>query len=264
MVKAEGSRFPSFFNSVQNRPGDFFAVFAPEFARLNLLALDTSTPRATLALTRGETRLAGSDATATGGRHGRNLIPEIRALIQSANLTPREIDAIAVGLGPGSYTGLRVGITAAKTLAFALGKPLVTIDSFTAIARNAPPEARQIHVVADAQRGDLYLTRFTRGTLGEPPVSLGALAVVEMTAWAAELPAGAWVLGSALNRLRLTWPARISLGTAEQGYPSADALILLGRAAVEAGRWADPHSLEPAYIRRSAAEDQWDKLETKP
>ena len=263
-VKAEGSLRHDFFGSTTRRLARFPTIFAPEFPRLNLLALDTSTPRATLALARGNTRLARSSEASTGGRHGRNLIPELSTLIRSAGLTPRDLDAIAVGLGPGSYTGLRVGITAAKTLAFALGIPLVTIDSFAAIARNAPPEARLIHVVADAQRGDVFLTRFACGAAGEPPASLGPIAVIEMTAWAATLPAGTRVLGSALDRLRVTWPAEITLGTAEQGQPSADALIELGHEAVEAGRWADPHSIEPAYIRRSAAEDQWDKRGTKP
>ena len=188
----------------------------------------------------------------------------MKILIQSAGLTPRDLDAIAVGLGPGSYTGLRVGITAAKTLAFALGKPLVTIDSFTAIARNAPPEVRLIHVVADAQRGDIFLTRFARGVSGESPARLGPIAVIEMTAWAESLPTGTRVLGTSLERLRVTWPADITLGTAEEGQPAADALIELGWEAFETGRWADPYSIEPAYIRRSAAEDQWDKLGTKP
>ena len=232
---------------------------------MNLLALDTSTPRAALALAHaGALHVPDGDSPDRGGRHGRALLPEIHALLRTGGLAPRDLDAIAVGLGPGSYTGLRVGITAAKVLAFALGKPLVAIESFTAIAWNAPVTARSIHVVADAQRGDVYLARFRRDEPDGFPTSLGPLAVVEMTAWAAALELDTWVLGSALDRLRVTWPAGITLGTVEDGQPSPRALIDLGRAAVEAGRWADPRSLEPAYIRRSAAEDQWDQLGMKP
>ena len=231
---------------------------------MNLLALDTSTPRATLALARGDTHFVSPFEPPTDGRHGRNLISSLKILIQRAELTPHDLDAIAVGLGPGSYTGLRVGITAAKMLAFALGKPLVAIDSFTAIARNAPPDAQLIQVVADAQRGDIYLTRFAREAPMESPQSLGSIAVVEMISWAASLAAGTWVLGSSLGKLRIEWAAGVTLGNAEEGHPSGDALIALGQDAVKAGRWADPRTIEPAYIRRSAAEDQWDQLGTKP
>ncbi len=236
---------------------------------MNLLAIDTSTPRAVLALLRGDDSWhdhRGDPPSSGGGgsgRHGRGLLPEIAALLASAGLAPRDLDAIAVGLGPGSYTGLRVGITAAKMLAFALGKPLVSIDSFTAIARNAPATARTIAVVADAQRGDLYLTWFERGATDQSPTNLGPIAVVEMTAWAAALAPGTWVLGSGLDRLRIDWPAGIHLGTVEQGYPTGRSLLDLGQAAVESEQWVDLAALEPLYVRRSAAEDQWDRIGTK-
>lgn len=231
---------------------------------MNLLALDTSTTRATLALSRGEEvheRLGPS--AATGGRHGRNLLPEVADLLGAAGLKPRDLDALAVGLGPGSYTGLRVGVTAAKTLAFALGVPLVALDSFAAVARNAPIDARSVHVVADAQRGDLYLTRFARDEDAAPLASLEPIRVVAMAAWAAGLPPGTWVLGAALDRLRLVWPEGVLRGDDAAGQPSGAALIELGRAAVQARRWADPASVEPTYVRRSAAEDQWDRREVR-
>jgi len=250
MVKVDGSR-PAGFSQI--------AVLDPEEPdRLNLLAIDTSTNRALVALARGDVRAESRHEG--GGRHGRDLLPAIAGLLESVGLTPRSLDAIAVGLGPGSYTGLRVGLTAAKTLAFALGKPLVGVESFAAVAPNAPLDARSIFVVGDAQRGDLYVASFARPSTGAPIETVGSIRVVEMTAWAAALEPGSCVLGANLDRLRLTWPGHVNLGTTEQGHPSADALIDLGLSSLGSGDHVSPHAIEPSYIRRSAAEDQWDRI----
>src|SRR4051794_8320527 len=98
---------------------------------MNLLALDTSTPVAAVALARGDgdVLVAPSDPDP---RHGRALLPMVRDLLARSGLALRDLDVLAVGLGPGSYTGLRIGLTAAKTLAYATGVPLIGLDSLEA------------------------------------------------------------------------------------------------------------------------------------
>ena len=232
-----------------------------------LLAIDTSTQRAALALARPglESRVPPPDADpGRASRHGRGLIPAISALLAAEGLTVADLGAIAVGLGPGSYTGLRIGLTAAKTLAYAAKKPLVAIDSLEAIARNAPEDAPKVVVAVDAQRGDAYLADFARESPGAPPRRLGPTRIEAVEPWARALDPRTLVLGPALDRLLADWPESTRLGTIDQGHPDSARLIPLAREALEAGRALDPFFVEPIYLRRSAAEDQWERRGKAP
>lgn len=222
-----------------------------------ILAIDTSTARAAVALgwPGGPILSAPPDP---GRRHGRGLIPAVAALLAAAGRTTADLRAIAVGIGPGSYTGLRIGLTAAKTLAYASGKVLVGLDSLEAIARNAPDDALRVAVAVDAQRGDAYVAEFARELPGGPLVRRGPTRIEPVGAWADGLAGGTLVLGPAPDRLAVTWPGVIHLGTPDLGQPDGAVLIALAREALAAGRGDDPFFLEPVYLRRSAAEDQWD------
>jgi tRNA threonylcarbamoyladenosine biosynthesis protein TsaB len=230
---------------------------------LIVLAIDTSTPRAALALCRPglEPRVAPPDLEGDPARrHGRGLIPAIAALLALEGLTVADLGAIAVGLGPGSYTGLRIGLTAAKTLAYTAGKPLVAIDSLEAIARNASDDVLKVVVAVDAQRGDAYLADFARDSPGAPLLRLGPTRIEAVEPWARSLDPATLVLGPALDRLLATWPESARRGTLDQGHPDSARLVPLAREALEAGRVLDPFFVEPIYLRRSAAEDQWERL----
>ena len=223
---------------------------------MNFLALDTSTPRAAIALARadGAVDVAETDPAL---RHGRGLIPAIRDLLRGAGLRAADLDALAVGLGPGSYTGLRVGVTAAKALAYAAGCPLVGLDSLEAIARNAPPAALLVAVAADAQRGDLFAADFRRASAGGPLERLAPTRVEPAARWAAGLAPGTLILGTGLERLAPSLPDSVRLAGPELGQPRGEGLAQLAGAAIASGRRDDPWFLEPVYLRRSAAEDQW-------
>src|SRR5207244_661461 len=95
-------------------------------------------------------------------RHARDLVPALRDLLDEQKWRPRDIQAVIVSRGPGSYTGLRVGIMSAKTFAYATGAALLAIDTFAAIASQAPAEVVCVDVIADAQQDKLYVQRFGR------------------------------------------------------------------------------------------------------
>ncbi len=225
----------------------------------NLLALDTSTLRAAAALGRrdGETFAAGPDP---GRRHASGLLPAVRELLRSAGISARELDAIAVGLGPGSFTGLRVGLAAAKALAYAIGCPLVGLDSLEVVAQNAPPEALSVRVASDAQRGELYAADFARPAPGQPLRRTGPTRIEASEAWLARLAPGDYALGPALERPALATPDGVLRVAPGLDHPAPAPLLCLARAALAAGRRDDPWALEPIYLRRSAAEEKRDAV----
>ncbi len=228
------------------------------------LALDTSTERGAIGLgVRSDLEFVAT--TDTARRHGRDFLPRLSATLQEAGKRARDIDVIAVGLGPGSYTGLRVGLTAAKTLAFATGASLIGLDSLEAIACNAPSDASRVAVVADAQRGRVYVAEYVRQQSGRL-ISARACQIEPAAAWLARLETGTVVLGPALAspRIRAMLPAEFVMPDPALNYPEGHYLVELAREAWSSGRRDDPWMLEPRYMRESSAEEQWSSRPPPP
>jgi tRNA threonylcarbamoyladenosine biosynthesis protein TsaB len=224
---------------------------------MNVLVLDTSTGRAAIGL---EVRSGTVYAKTTNEtqRHGRDLIPCIAELLATAGLEAREIEAIGVGLGPGSYTGLRVGVTAAKTLAYVTGAVLVGLDSLEAVAWNAPGAALRVSVVADAQRLDVYSAEFIRSAAGEPLSCTRVSQIEPLTTWVGRLEPGTLVLGPGLAcpRIRESVPPENLGDEIEMNYADGRRLIELLHREWAAGRRENEWLVEPRYLRGSAAEEK--------
>jgi tRNA threonylcarbamoyladenosine biosynthesis protein TsaB len=225
---------------------------------MNLLAFDTSTLHAALAVARadGATFVALPDPT---HRHGRSLVPAVRDLLLQAGLAIGDLDAIAVGLGPGSFTGSRIGVIAAKTLAYASGTPLVGLDSLEVIAQNAPGDAIQVAAIADAQRGDVFVAEFTRPEAGRPLVRTAPTRVVPLGSWLSQIPPGTFLLGPGVGQIEEPLPAGVIVADVDAGRPNPDYLLKVALQTTRSGSFADPWFLEPVYLRRSAAEDLWER-----
>ncbi len=231
---------------------------------LKILALDSSTSHTSIGLGT-DCWNAQSLEVEEGRAHGRYLVSHVRTLFATAGTRLEEIDAFAFGLGPGSYTGLRVGATAAKTWAYLFGKPLIGIDSLQAVAWNVPAPAPSILVAVDAQRGQVHVREYSRIDETEPPTPVGELELKTWSDLSAARSTGSVVLGPAFDSAAKRpgfEPTPIlaeSFTDSKQNRPRGEVLIELARRALDAGQLVDPFSVEPLYIRRSAAEDQWDK-----
>jgi tRNA threonylcarbamoyladenosine biosynthesis protein TsaB len=128
---------------------------------MKLLAFDTSGAVLSLGVFDGARALIERDL-AFFTRHSETLAPALGDLMKSCGLSLKDLDAIAVGLGPGSFTGLRVGVTTAKILSYVLKKKLIGVPSLEAIARSIPCEDANLAVLSDARRSNIYAALYRR------------------------------------------------------------------------------------------------------
>ena len=126
---------------------------------MRILALETSAKAVSAAITE-DGRVLASGYQDTGLTHSRTLMPIVEHLFQNTGLSPESVDAIAVAVGPGSFTGIRIGVSAAKGLAFALDKPAVGVSTLAAMARNAAFAGGLIVCAMDARRQQVYNALF--------------------------------------------------------------------------------------------------------
>src|SRR5258708_28493242 len=128
-------------------------------------------------------------------RHARDLAPAVAELCAARGWAVRDLDGVIVSVGPGSYTGLRVGLMSAKTLAYATGCRVLGIETFAAIARQTPAVADRVAVIADAQQQNVYAQIWRRDVDGGQAVA--PLAIRPLAEWVAEFEEGTWVSGAA-------------------------------------------------------------------
>jgi tRNA threonylcarbamoyladenosine biosynthesis protein TsaB len=223
-----------------------------------LLILETSGRVGQVAVAEGEV-LCAARRLDEARRHARDLAPAVRDLLAGRGWRPRDVDAVVVGRGPGSYTGLRVGIMSAKAFAYATGCALLAVDTFAAVAAQAPTEAVRLDVLADAQQDKVYVQGFARSAAGGPPQPATPLRIEPFADWLGRRDLVAWATGPGLRGQRQRLPADVPVVDPAAWEPQAESLLCLGLARYRAGARDDLWALEPLYLRPSSAEEQWAK-----
>jgi len=219
-----------------------------------VLAIDISTVTPVVALGGlAGPIVVGSVDPGPAVRHGRRVVPLIREVLDRAGAGLP--DVIGVGLGPGSFTGLRVGLMAAKTLAYAWGRPLAGFDSLEAVARGGLWTG-EVAVAADAQRGGLFAGRYRRTSASGEVETVAASDLVEPMAWLESLGVDVPICTSDPERLRRLLGEAMCRRLIEVRGPSAEAIVGLTERAAGRGEWLDPFFAEPSYGRPSAAEEK--------
>jgi tRNA threonylcarbamoyladenosine biosynthesis protein TsaB len=151
-----------------------------------------------------------------------------------------------------------VGVVCAKTLAYATGCRLAAVDTLEAIAGNSPPEVVSVHVIADAQRGDLFVASYRRTSnvawnRDRPPT------IVRADEWFESLTSRDVVSGPALGACKPAGPTHWRSLSETAWLPSARTVAQIGGRQIRGGLAADAATLEPLYVRRSAAEEKADR-----
>ena len=203
---------------------------------------------------------AVAEASLPAGDHARLLAPALVDVARRLGWTPRDAELVAVVRGPGSFTGLRVGVATAKALAWAGGARLVGVSAFDVIARRTaralPFRAGPIAIAFDAGRGDVFAAIATPD-IGSPTqwaVSPGAL--LPRAAWLGSLPDGTCVSGPALAAAGEAIPACLAVAPRVAWLPVSAEAAAVGLLLAAAGRDDDPAVLVPDYLRPSYADEK--------
>jgi len=213
-----------------------------------LLAVDTSGKHGSIALANcrpGDPCRVLEVLPLAGGTFSAQLVPQIAALLARHRLTKSDVQAFAVASGPGSFTGLRVGLAAVKALAEVLPRPIAAVSLLEAVAAAAKAEGTVLAAL-DAGRGEIYV---------------GEYKGVKLTGFGERLLSKAEFL-SAAGRSSAVTPdktvvdlaASSGLQVAEIERPNSGTIAVLGYAKIQGGQTIDPEALDANYIRRSDAE----------
>jgi len=225
---------------------------------LRALAIETSGSIGSVALAQdGKTLL--DDTFPHGLQHAARIIPAIDGLCKKLNWTSTDLKEIYVSAGPGSFTGLRIGITLAKTLAMVTGASLVAVPSVRVLVENAPADAKNVIIVLDAKRDQIFTAAFARAADGW--IQLHPAQLSSLTEILAKSPRPVHLIGEGIPYHRKFIPASdpdIHVVEESQWRPQASVVATLGWQMARKGNFTDALALRPIYIRRPEAEEKLD------
>jgi tRNA threonylcarbamoyladenosine biosynthesis protein TsaB len=231
-----------------------------------VLSLDTTTPKASCAVARDGV-VINEEPIDTSRQLALQLPGALRDILDLSAIALEEIDAFAVATGPGSFTGLRIGIATMQGLAFGQGKPLIGVSGLTALRAVASPAflGSRIATWVDAWRGDVYSSLFEDGReVGEPVVAkpadlLDALAQGKAAVYTNDIT----FIGDGADTYRELIASRLGY-TARLADPAspllAAVIAMLATIEYKNGHRPPPHAIRPLYVRRTDAELARDRI----
>jgi tRNA threonylcarbamoyladenosine biosynthesis protein TsaB len=228
-----------------------------------LLGIETSTPQASVAIG-SEQGVVASALVSRGSTYNEFLLPAIRFCLEQANLGYRNLGGVAVSLGPGLFTGMRVGVATAKALAQTLSVPIVGMPSLDILAYDLRYSQKTICAVLDARRNEVFHAFYRPSPGGiqrmtdyrvERPENL-AIGIASRPEEVLMVGNGALLYREMFQDLGSV----AEMGTMSHSFPQARALVELALPRMYREEFDSLYDLKPLYLRRSAKKIQWEKI----
>ena len=231
---------------------------------MSILSIDTSSQVSSVAVLSAE--CVAAEISMQGAlTHSETLMPHIETALRMARVEKSELEGIAVSIGPGSFTGLRIGLASAKMMAYALHIPLIAVPTLEALVHHYICEGVRLVPMMDAQKGNVYAQEFSWRADGDALIlqeerSLAIMPLTEVIAGLAETEQSVLLLGDAMQKkTTLALPANVRLAPIHARMPRAACVGLAALTRLARGEMDDPVTVVPLYLRRSEAEVLWEK-----
>ena len=223
---------------------------------MKILALETSTCGGSAALI-VDGKVVAEESSLRQKSHTEHLHPFVEACLKKANLELQDIDAFAVGQGPGSFTGIRVAANAGKTYAYAFSKPLITIDSLMLLAQQAQGSEKPVLSIINAYKNMVYLGLFD--VRGAEPIYLKGPSAIPVRDLKNHILEDCLVVGDGWDAYQEYFPEelkqKMSRDSQLSDEPAASTLGLMAEQRALNGQTLDWKKYIPLYIRASEAEE---------
>ena len=217
-----------------------------------ILGIETSTRAAGVALI-SEEKILAEISQESKLYHSENLLPQIEEVLRIANV--EKVDAVAVSIGPGSFTGLRIGLAAAKALAYAWQIKIIGVPTLHAMAAHFPKSSAMILPLIDAQKNSAYVQPFKNL---QPIEEITVRPITEILDAAGQSDDEIILCGDVLHKIK-SLPDNVKFAPINLRMPRAVNVALCGKILIDEGKIGNVMNLEPLYLRRSEAEELWDK-----
>jgi tRNA threonylcarbamoyladenosine biosynthesis protein TsaB len=225
-----------------------------------ILGIETSTKTGSVAVV-SEDCVIGQYSLNIEITHSERLMSTVDRVLKDTGLAISDMDGYAVAMGPGSFTGLRIGLAAIKGLALVTGKPVAAVPTLMALAWNLPYAGYPVCPMLDARKNEIYAALYSFE--GEVPATIMAEAALSLQMLSERISGKTIFTGEASRFFRADIEKKFGdlalFAPCSAVLPSAAAVAELGLDIIRNGKQTDPDSLTPMYIRRPEAEVAWEK-----
>jgi len=222
---------------------------------MKVVGIETSGSVGSVAVCDGNT-VVGRQTFGKASNHGKEIVSSLEAVFNEVKWKPEDIDLIAVSIGPGSYTGLRIGVTCAKTLAYGLGKPVIDVPTLDVLTRNIKDDVKHICPVIDAKRKRVYACIYDRNNSKNKRTT--DFLIITPDKLIEILPESTLIFGDGVAPYKEIFAQKnITIEEDEKpGIAEAVNVAGLGLERYEQGERCEINALVPLYLRKSEAEEK--------